>query len=342
VQLTAREIAQLVGGQLAGNPDVVVTGCAGVREARPGEVTFVGHPKYLAMAKKSLASVIIIDNASQLSVNCALVRVGNPQQAFVKVVQHFMPPPVPYPPGIHPTAVVSPGATVGRDACIQAHVIIEDGAMIGDRCVIGAGSFIGQRCRIGSHGLLYPRVTIREDSVVGERCIIHSGVVIGADGFGFEFVKGRHQKIPQNGTVEIGDDVEIGANSAIDRGRYGKTRIGSGTKIDNLVQIAHNCVVGEHCIICGQCGLAGSVIMGDYVTLAGQVGVVGHITIGDRAVIMAQTGVTKDVPADAVVMGFPATPQLEFKKQLASLKRIPEMRKRLAELEKLIGDLAQK
>ena len=168
--------------------------------------------------------------------------------------------------------------------------------MVGDRTVIGAGAYIGHESRVGSDCRFYANVSLRERTIVGDRVILHSGVVLGADGFGYEQVNGTHKKIPQVGNVEIGDDVEIGANSAIDRGRFGRTRIGKGTKIDNLVQIGHNCVIGEHCIICGLVGIAGSTIIGDHVTLAGQVGIAGHLTIGDKSIIMAQAGVTKDVP----------------------------------------------
>jgi UDP-3-O-[3-hydroxymyristoyl] glucosamine N-acyltransferase len=187
--------------------------------------------------------------------------------------------------------------------------------------------------------LIYPSVTVRERTVLGDRVILHSGVMLGADGFGFEFKGGRHEKIPQLGTVEVGDDVEIGANSAIDRGRFGKTRIGKGTKIDNLVQIGHNCVIGEHCIICGLVGIAGSTIVGNNVTIAGQVGIAGHLTIGDKAILMAQAGVTKDVAPGNIVLGAPAVPHKEFKHINAAIQRLPHLLDRLRELEAKVAAL---
>jgi UDP-3-O-[3-hydroxymyristoyl] glucosamine N-acyltransferase len=211
--------------------------------------------------------------------------------------------------------------------------------MVGDRTVIGAGSYLGHESTVGDDCRLYPRVTFRERVRVGHRVVIHSGVVLGADGFGFEFTEDQHKKVPQLGNVEIGDDVEIGANTTIDRARFGTTRIGKGTKIDNLVQIGHNCVIGEHCIICGLVGMAGSTIIGNNVTVAGQVGLAGHLTIGDKSIIMAQAGVTKDVAPGSYMLGAPAVPHKEFKRSTAAFHQLPEFAAKLRELEQQLAEM---
>jgi len=339
VQQTARDIARIVGGKLSGNAEQVVTGLAGIREAAPGDVSFLASPKYLSAVKTTRASVLIVPPDITISFGGTLIRVDNPTEAFSKLVEQVVPPPIAHKPGIHPTAFVATSAKLGQNVSLQPHAVVEDGAVIGDRTMIGAGSYIGHECRIGSDCLVYPLVSLRERTVLGDRVILHGGVVLGADGFGFESVDGKHKKIPQVGYVEIGDDVEIGANTAIDRGRFGRTRVGNGTKIDNLVQIAHNCVIGDHCIICGLVGIAGSVIIGHHVTIAGQVGIAGHLTIGDKSIIMAQAGVTKDVPAGSVMLGAPAVPHKEFKRANAAVQRLPETLAKIHELEQQLTEL---
>jgi len=272
----------------------------------------------------------------QPGLSATLISVENPGKAFEQFVARVVPPPVRFAPGIHPSAVIAATAKLGRDVSIQPHVVIEDGASIGDRTVIGAGSYIGHESKIGNDCLLYPRASLRERTRVGDRVILHSGVVLGADGFGFEFAGGQHRKIPQLGNVEVGDDVEIGSNTAIDRARFGTTRIGKGTKIDNLVQIGHNCIIGEHCIICGLVGMAGSTIIGNYVTIAGQVGLAGHLTIGDKSIIMAQAGVTKDVPPGSFMLGAPAVPHTQFKRVHVATQHLPE---KLRELEQQLAEM---
>ena len=337
MHLTAREIAGIVGGTLIGNPDTVVTGIAGIKEARPGDVSFVGSPKYVAALKTTAASVVLVTPAmANGTAAAALVCVDNPGKAFEQLVTRITPPPIQFAPGIHPSAVIAPTAKIGNGVAIQPHVVIEDGVAIGDRTLVGAGSYIGHESIIGNDCRLYPRVTVRERTVLGERVILHSGVVLGADGFGFELAGGQHKKIPQLGNVEIGDDVEIGANTAIDRARFGTTRVGKGTKIDNLVQIGHNCVIGEHCIICGLVGMAGSTIVGNYVTIAGQAGLAGHITIGDKSIIMAQAGVTKDVPPGSFMLGAPAVPHTQFKRVFATSQHLPE---KFRELEQQLAEM---
>lgn len=339
MQLTARDIARIVGGKLIGDPDQLVTGFAGVREAAPGDISFLASPKYASAIKTTRASVLIVGNDLDITFAGTLIRVPDPSEAFATLVGHVAPPPIVFETGIHPTAVIAETVKLGQDVSIRSHAVIEDGAVIGDRTVVGAGSYIGHECRVGSDGRLYPRVSLRERTILGDRVTLHCGVVLGADGFGFETVDGKHQKIPQVGFVEIGNDVEIGANSAIDRGRFGRTHIGNGTKIDNLVQIGHNCVIGDNCIICALVGVAGSVIIGNQVTIAGQVGIAGHLTIGNKSIIMAQAGVTKDVPAGAIILGSPAVPHKEFKRAYAAMQRVPETLDKFHELERQLAEM---
>jgi UDP-3-O-[3-hydroxymyristoyl] glucosamine N-acyltransferase len=339
MQLVARDIASLVDGELAGNPDEPVTGVAAIKEAQPGDVTFVANPRYLSAIKTTLASVIIVAKNSVVNSPRTLVRVDNPSLAFAKVVEHSAPPAVKFKPGVHPSACISPTAQLGCDVSIQPFAVIEDGAIIGDRSVIGAGSYVGYESRVGADCLLYPRVVLRERTRLGNRVTLHAGVVLGADGFGYEPVEGHYEKIAQVGVVEIGDDVEIGANSAIDRARFGSTRIGRGTKIDNLVQIGHNCVIGEDCIICAQAGLAGSTRVGDRVTIAGQVGVAGHLEIGKGALIMAQAGIMKNVPEGARLVGSPAVLPAQYMRSYAVFLNLSEMAARLRAVEEQLAAL---
>jgi UDP-3-O-[3-hydroxymyristoyl] glucosamine N-acyltransferase len=332
----------MVHGELSGDPDQVVTGLAGLREAAPSDVSFLASPKYQAAVKTTRARVLIVARDLSVDFDDTIIRVDNASEAFAELARQVSPAPVTFPPGIHPTAVVASSARLGKDVSIQPHAVIEDRVVIGDRSVIGAGSYIGHESRVGSDCRLYANVSLLERTIIGDRVILHSGVVLGADGFGYEQVNGTHRKIPQVGNVEIGDDVEIGANSAIDRGRFGRTRIRKGTKIDNLVQIGHNCVIGEHCIICGLVGIAGSTIIGDHVTVAGQVGIAGHLTIGDKCIIMAQAGVTKDVPSGSIMLGAPAVPHKEFKRVSAAIQRLPETVGKFHELEEQLADIRRR
>jgi UDP-3-O-[3-hydroxymyristoyl] glucosamine N-acyltransferase len=332
----------MVHGELSGDPDQVVTGLAGLREAGPNDVSFLASPKYQAAVKTTRAHVLIVARDLSVDFDGTIIRVDNPSEAFAELVRQVAPAPVTFPPGIHPTAVVASSARLGKDVSVRPHAVIEDRVEVGDRTVIGAGTYIGQESRVGSDCQFYANVSLRERTIIGDRVILHSGVVLGADGFGYEQVNGSHKKIPQVGNVEIGDDVEIGANSAIDRGRFGRTRIGKGTKIDNLVQIGHNCAIGEHCIICGLVGIAGSTIIGDHVTVAGQVGIAGHLTIGDKCIIMAQAGVTKDVPSGSIMLGAPAVPHKEFKRVIAAMQRLPETVSKLHELEEQLADIRRR
>jgi UDP-3-O-[3-hydroxymyristoyl] glucosamine N-acyltransferase len=338
---TLKEIAKLIEGEVVGDDSVVITGVAGIKEASVGEITFLANPKYSPLVDKTSASAIItlrdVENVSK-----PIIRVDNPSLAFVKIVASFAPCELTHPKGIHSTAILGKGVTLGKNAAIGPYAVIEDSVCVGDNTIIYAGCFVGHHTRIGNDALIYPNVSIRERIIIGNRVIIHSGTVIGSDGFGFATIEGLHHKIPQIGTVEIGDDVEIGANVTIDRARFDKTVIGKGTKIDNLVQIAHNVQIGENSIIVAQVGISGSTTIGKNVTLAGQVGIVGHISIGDNAIVMAQAGVSKSVPPNTMAWGYPAKPVDVAKRVNASVQNLPRLYKTVSELKKKIAELEEK
>lgn len=334
---TLQELALFSSGELqGGNADLKIVGAASLLEAGPGEITFYGDPRYLARVRKTRASAIFVPLDFREQTSAAQIRVANPSKAFEQVVLKLAPNPIQFPPGIHPTAVVDPSAKLGRDVSIQPHAVIEANATIGDGTVIGAASYVGHETVIGPLCLIYPNVTIRERTRIGAHVIIHGGAVIGADGFGFEMVEGRYQKIPQIGIVQIDDDVEIGANATIDRARFGRTWIQEGVKIDNLVQIAHNVIVGKNSIIAAQTGISGSTRIGENVMMAGQVGVIGHLTIGDNTVIAAQSGISKDAPGGAW-FGSPAVPLPEAKRQIAWIHRLGKLVDRIRAIEKKLG-----
>jgi len=338
---TLREIAELVGGEVVGDESLVITGVSGIKEAHEGDITFLANPKYSPLVDKTLASAIITGRDVE-NVPKPIIRTDNPSLAFTKLISSFTPSEVTHPKGIHPSAVVGKNVKLGKDVAIGPYTVIEEGVSLGDKTVIYAGCYIGQNTKIGSQTLIYPNVSIRERVTIGERVIIHSGTVIGSDGFGFVTVEGKHHKIPQLGIVIIEDDVEIGANAAIDRARFEKTVIGKGTKIDNLVHIAHNVTIGENSLIVAQVGISGSTEIGRNVVLAGQVGIVGHIKIGDNVIVMAQSGVSKSVPADTAVWGYPAKPQDVAKRVNACVQNLPKLYEKVEELKKKIEELENK
>lgn len=333
---TLEQLAKLSDGELVGDPALQITGAASLGEATPGEISFFANRKYIGLLRKTRASAIFVPPDFAESIDAAQVRVSNPTKAFEQVVLRFAPKPVTFAPGIHPSAVLDPSAQLGQSVSIQPLAVIEAGVKIGDGTIIGAGSYVGHETVIGSACHIYPRVIIRERSRIGSRVIIHSGAVIGADGFGFEMVDGRQEKLQQLGIVQIDDDVEIGANTTVDRARFGRTWIQKGVKIDNLVQIAHNVVVGKNSVIVAQTGISGSTRVGERVLMGGQVGIVGHLEIGDGTAIGAQSGVSKSVPG-GVWFGSPAVPLAEAKQQIAWIHRLGKLFARVKEIEKKLG-----
>jgi UDP-3-O-[3-hydroxymyristoyl] glucosamine N-acyltransferase len=318
----------------------VIRGVAGIREALPGDVTFLANARYESHLTETRASAVICDRQPR-ECSIPMLQVDNPYLAFQQAVRVFRPDLYRPAPGVHPTAVIAPDATLGEDVSIGPYCVVESGARLGTRTVVMAGGYIGGRAEVGEGSFLYPRVVIREECVVGARCILHAGVVIGADGFGFAFDAGRYHKVPQVGNVVIGDDVEIGANTCVDRATTDSTRIGDGTKIDNLVQIGHNVIIGRHCIIVAQVGVAGSTQLEDYVTLGGQVGVGGHLRLEKGAIVAAQSGVSRNVKAKEIVSGYPAIAHAAWKRASVLMRRLPQLFQRTKELEQRVETLEQ-
>ncbi len=343
MQITVQDLAALVGGQFVSQEcnAQFLRGAASAAEAAPGDVTFFANAKYLTALKSSRATVALVPLDFAEEIGPVAMRVANPSLAFGLVVERFAPAPVVYPAGVHPSAVIGAGVELGEGVSIQPFVVIEAGAKIGARTLIGAHGYVGHGAVLGADCQLSARVTIGSHCILGDRVIVHSGVVVGSDGFGFEFVNGKHSKIAQVGIVQIDSDVEIGANTTVDRARFGRTWIGEGTKIDNLVQIAHNVVVGKHCLLVAQSALAGSCKLGNYVTMAGQTAVVGHVEIADQVTVAARGAVSKNVEAKAVLWGSPAVPIRDAKEQMALTRRLPQLFARVRRMEQVL-DASQK
>jgi UDP-3-O-[3-hydroxymyristoyl] glucosamine N-acyltransferase len=338
VTLTLKEVAEMSGGELIGDGAQVIAGVGSLEEATPGQLSFFAVEKYLPLLRRTQASAVFVPRAFAEPINAAQIRVDDPGRAFHNVVLKFVPPPIRFAPGIHPTAVIAPDAKLGARVSVQAHAVIEAGASIGDDTVIGANSYVGHEASIGPSSLIYPLVSIRDRTLIGARVIIHSGAVIGADGFGFEVVDGKQRKIPQLGIVQIDDDVEIGANTTIDRARFGRTWIKEGAKLDNLVQIGHNVSFGKHSTISAQSGIAGTSRIGDHVVIGAQAGITDHVEIGDRVLIGAKAGVSKNIPAESGIWwGIPAVPIRDSHEQLAWVRRLGKLFTRVKELEKKLG-----
>ncbi|HWG59267.1 MAG TPA: UDP-3-O-(3-hydroxymyristoyl)glucosamine N-acyltransferase [Candidatus Acidoferrales bacterium] len=330
---TSGELARHLGANLEGDANLLLSGVASPEQARAADLIYVDSPRHGARAESSAAMCVIAPPRMRLRAK-TIIESSEPKLAFAKAAAWLLPRATPAP-GIHPSAIVAPAAQVSGSACIGPHVVIEDSAVIGEKSVVQAFCFIGARSRVGAGCWLHPRVTLYAGSRLGNRVELHSGVVIGGDGFGYVFGEGRHWKFPQVGEIEIGDDVEIGSNTAMDRGSLGLTRVGSGTKIDNLVQVAHNVQIGEHSIIVSQTGISGSCTLGNRVIVGGQAGLGERCHIEDGAIVGGQSGVLPDkkVRSGQIVWGTPCRPLDRFRKQFAWLERLPELAARLRRLE---------
>lgn len=342
--VTIAEIARRLNGEVEGDGSRVVRGVADIRNATENDLSFAANVRYAADVAATRAAAVLVARAwNKPAGSTTLIRVDDPDRAFAEATGMFAPPPPPVVPGVHPGAVVAKGVELGEGVSVGPLCVVEAGARIGARTVLRANVYVGHEARIGCDGLLYPFSSVRERCVIGDRVILHNGAVIGSDGFGYAVnAQGVRTKIAQIGIVEMGDDVEIGANTTVDRARFGKTRIGNGVKIDNLVQIGHNVVIKDHAVIVAQVGIAGSTEVGARVVMAGQSGAAGHLVIGDGATIAGRAGVVKDVPPGEVWRGMPARPIREVMRAEAAMLRLPELSRKVAELEKRLRELEGK
>lgn len=339
------DIAGLVGAKVEGNADLEVTGIGKIEEAREGDITFLANPKYVKYFENTRASAVIVsEDFKPTRGDVTLLRAKDPYVAFVFTLKTLIPPPAPLAPGVNPTAWISPTATLGKDVAVGALACILDGARVGDGAKISHGAIVGENAEIGENTLLYPNVTVYQGCKIGKNVIVHSGTVIGSDGFGFAPKSdGTFEKIPQLGIVVIEDDVEIGSNCSVDRATLGETRVCKGAKLDNLVQIAHNVVIGEHTVMAAQSGVAGSTKVGKHCMIGGQVGVSGHLEIADHTSIGAQSGVSKSVKEQGkVIFGYPAKEIREAKRIEAAMRMLPKLIEEFTALQHKVDKLTDK
>jgi len=337
MHLTASQIAEHLQGEVLGDGSVELTGLAPADCAKQGDLTFAEKETYFTAAEESQATAILVagEFASSKKV---LIRVPNARVAVARLLPVFFPPDQ-HAPGVHPSATIAPSAQIDSTSHVGPNCVVGARARVGARSVLMGGNHLGRDCQIGDDVCLFPNVVIYARCQVGHRVSIHAGTVIGSDGYGYVFDEGRHRKMLQVGNVIIHDDVEIGANAAIDRGALGATVIGQGTKIDNLVHVAHNVSIGRHCLIMGQVGFAGSTRLGDYCVIASQSGIAGHLKLGHQATVGAKSGVMRDIPDKGTVLGIPAAPDKQAKRQMIAIQHLPELMRRTRELEKQVADL---
>ena len=330
------ELASRLGAELRGDAELEVTGINGIEEAGPTEVTFVANPRYAALARTTRAAAVLVD-PSFPEITTATLRVKNPYLAFARALGCFYQPPL-YAPGIHPTAVIDPSAVIGAEAHIGAYVVVGAGVKLGAHATLLPHVVLYPGVEAGSHLFAHAHAVVREFCILGDHVTLENGAIVGADGFGFaKNEQGQWEKIPQSGPVRLGDRVDVQANACIDRATVGETRIGSGTKVDNLVQVGHASHVGENTLLCAQVGLAGSSVVGNNAILAGQAGVAGHCSLGDGVILTAQSGVSHDVPAGKTISGSPAFDNRTWLRAVAVFQRLPEFFKRLDRIEKQLA-----
>jgi UDP-3-O-[3-hydroxymyristoyl] glucosamine N-acyltransferase len=338
--ITLKDLGEALGVAWEGPADLQISSVGALDSAGPQALAFLANPKYRQQLETTRAGAVIL--SADVPYSRPRLISANPYRDFTRAVKLFAPA-VPLPPaGVHPLAWVHPGAKLGPDVAVGPFCVVSDGAVVGERTVLAAQVFIGERSSLGEDCILYPGVVVRERVQIGKRVIIHPNAVLGADGFGFAPDSGHYQKIPQIGIVVIEDDVEIGANTTIDRAALGETRVGCGSKLDNLVMVAHNVTIGPDTVIAAQAGISGSAHIGSQVMIGGQAGLQGHIRIGDRAILGAQAGVTKGVAPGEFVSGYPARAHKESMRQLAEIARLPELSKRVRALEKRLAELEAK
>ena len=344
LNITAEKIAEMVKGTIKGDSKRIISGVASIRNAEEHQLSFVSNRKYEDLLKDSKAGIVLVcpDLAETSTDNRTIIVCENVDHAFAAVAAVFAEEPPKAVPGIHPSAVVAASAVIGQNVSIGANAVIEENASIGDNTVIGAGCYIGHEVKIGANSILYPNVTVMYRCLVGNKAVIHPGVVIGGDGFGFIPGPQGLVKVPQTGIVQIGNDVEIGANTTIDRARFGKTIVKDNVKIDDQVMVAHNVVVGESSILVAQCGIAGSSELGRGVIVAGKAGINGHITIGDGCQVAGTSAVAKSLPPGSIVIGTPAESQREFMARIALPKKVQKLDARIKELEAKLAELSAK
>ncbi len=340
---TVAEIAQFVDGVVEGDADVQITGLAGLREAQPGDLSLLVSAKYAAMLAQTQAAAVLVKSDWEGRSPCPVIRVKDPNVAMTMLALELSPDTPALEPGVHPSAVLAADVQIGDGACIGPLCVLEAGVSVGKDAVLVASCYLGAGASVGEQSVLHAHVSVREGCTIGARTIVHDGAVIGSDGFGYEpQADGRWVKIPQVGIVEVGDDVEIGANTTIDRARFGRTIIKNGAKIDNLVQIAHNVVVGENTAMAAHVGIAGSTVIGRNVQMGGKASSAGHLTIGDGAIMGGNCGAVVDLEPGSISMGYVARPHMAWKRIRSAEERLPELLRRVKKLEKTLEALEQK
>lgn len=338
MELTASQLSAIVGGEVEGNGDVAVGTFARIEEGHPGALSFLANPKYTHFIYTTGSSVVLVkrDFVPEQPVTATLIRVDDPYATIAKLLEMVSQMTKVIKTGIEQPSFIAPGVEIPADAYVGAFAYIGEGAVIGAGAKIYPQTYVGANCRVGEGTVLYPGVKVYDGCEIGARCIIHSGAVVGSDGFGFAPVGEKYEKIPQTGNVVIADDVEIGANTTIDRAMMGSTHIGQGVKLDNLIQVAHNCAIGDNTVMAAQVGVAGSAKIGKHCMVGGQVGFVGHISIADDTVIGAQSGVTRETKPGDRIIGSPAVDMGEFARSLVYVKRIPRIMEQIRDIEKRI------